>query len=189
MIVPEEHSKVGRRFIAGTRRDTSLGAVSPIGTTERGGSEMANTYYSLTIHYVFSTIRREPVITQELRDRLWSFMGGVLRQNKMKALCIGGAADHVHLLVSLPTTMSVAKAVQLVKGNSSKWVHDTFPSQSGFEWQKGYAAFSVSASHISQTMSYIKNQTEHHRTKTFMDEYLSFLKKHQIDYDKRYLWL
>ncbi len=107
----------------------------------------------------------------------------------MKALCVGGVADHVHLLMSLTTTISVAKAIQLVKGNSSKWVHETFPQQRGFEWQRGYAAFSVSVSHITQTMKYIRNQTDHHRAKTFMEEYLSFLKKHQIDYDERYLWL
>lgn len=150
---------------------------------------MANTYYSLTIHCVFSTRRRDPIITGELRERLWPFMGGILKRNNMKALCIGGVADHIHILMSLPTTVSVAKAVQLVKGNSSKWVHEAFPAQRSFEWQKGFAAFSVSVSHISQTVTYIKNQAEHHRTKSFMEEYLSFLKKHHIDYDERYLWL
>lgn len=148
---------------------------------------MANTYHSLAIHCVFSTRRSEPVITQELEVRLWPFIGGILRQNGMKALCVGGVADHIHLLMSLPTTMSVARAVQPVKGNSSKWVHEAFPQKRSFEWQKGYAAFSVSVSHIRQTVTYIRNQEEHHRTKSFMEEYLSFLKKHQIDYDERYL--
>lgn len=150
---------------------------------------MANTYHALTIHCVFSTRRREPFITQKLKERLWPFIGGILRQNKIKTLCVGGVADHIHLLMSLPTTMSVAKAVQLVKGNSSKWVHEAFPQQRSFEWQKGCAAFSVSVSHIPQTVTYIKNQGEHHRTKSFMEEYVSFLKKHQIDYDERYLWV
>ncbi len=106
----------------------------------------------------------------------------------MKALCVGGVADHVHLLMSLPTTTSVAKAVQLVKGNSSKWVHEATPQHQNFEWQKGYSAFSVSVSLIPQTVAYIRNQREHHRTKSFMEEYLSFLKKHKIEYDERYLW-
>jgi REP element-mobilizing transposase RayT len=105
----------------------------------------------------------------------------------MKTRCVGGVADHIHLLMSLPTTISVAKAVQLAKGNSSKWVHETFPQLRSFEWQKGYAAFSVSVSHIPQTVTYIQNQVEHHRTKSFMEEYLSFLKKHRIDYDERYV--
>jgi putative transposase len=149
---------------------------------------VANTYYSLTIHCVFSTRNREPSITGELRDRLWPFMGGILRQNKIKALSIGGTANHVHVLISLPTTLSVAKAVQLLKGSSSKWIHETFPKQQTFGWQRGYGAFSVGISHIDETVAYIRNQVEHHRTKSFEEEYLIFLRKHQIDYDERYLW-
>ncbi len=150
---------------------------------------MANTYYSLTIHCVFSTRNREPSITEQVQERLWQFMGGILRQTKVKALSIGGTANHVHVLISLPSTLSVAKAVQSVKGSSSKWIHETFPQQQDFGWQRGYGAFSVGISHIGETVKYIQNQVENHRVKSFEEEYLTFLRRHQIDYDERYLWL
>src|SRR5439155_10774362 len=94
-------------------------------------------------HCVFSTKQRQPIITPALRDRLWPFLGGIARQNKLKALEIGGVADHVHLLLSLPATLSIAKALQLIKGGSSKWIHETFPNQRHFSWEEKYGAFSV----------------------------------------------
>src|ERR1051325_7579250 len=103
-------------------------------------------YISSYFHCVFSTKERRPLITPELRDRLWPFLGGIARQNKMKAIEIGGGEDHVHILLSIPATMSIAKAVQLVKGGSSKWVHETFPQHREFAWQEKYGAFSVSES-------------------------------------------
>ncbi|HEV3272440.1 MAG TPA: IS200/IS605 family transposase [Candidatus Methylacidiphilales bacterium] len=149
---------------------------------------MANTYTSVNIHYVFSTKSRAPIIVGCLRERLWAFMGGIARENRMKAFCIGGIADHVHILVSMPTTLSIAKGVQLIKGGSSAWVHETFPEMQNFAWQEGYGAFSVSVSHLGDTITYIENQEEHHRLKSFQEEYLAFLKKHEIDYDEKYLW-
>ncbi len=149
---------------------------------------MANTYTSLNIHYVFSTKNRAPILVGNLRERLWAFMGGIARENRMKARCIGGVADHVHLLVSMPATLSIAKGIQLIKGGSSAWVHETFPETRPFAWQEGYGAFNVSASHVADTIAYVENQEEHHRIKSFQEEYLAFLKKHQIDYDEKYLW-
>ena len=99
---------------------------------------MANTYYSLNIHCIFSTKNRMPLIAADLEERLWAFIGGIARQNNMKALCVGGTADHIHALLSLPTTITVAKAAQLVKGGSSKWVHDTFPEKHGVEYDERY---------------------------------------------------
>ena len=99
----------------------------------------------------------------------------------MKALAIGGTSDHVHALLSLPSMMSFAKAVQLIKGGSSKWVHETSPERRKFEWQEGYGAFSVSASQVPKTIAYINNQKEHHRRKTFQEEFLELLKKHAIE--------
>jgi REP element-mobilizing transposase RayT len=145
-------------------------------------------YISSYFHCVFSTKERRPFITPELRDRLWPFLGGIARQNKMKAIEIGGVADHVHLLLSLPSTMPVSKAMQLVKGGSSKWIHETFPEQRGFAWQDEYGAFSVSVSQLDKTIEYIKSQPEHHRKITFQEEFLALLKKHRIEYDERYLW-
>src|SRR5205823_10422406 len=88
----------------------------------------------------------------------------------MKALAISGAADHVHILLCLPATLSVAKAIQLLKGNSSKWVRETFPKMHSFAWQEGYGAFSVGVSGVDATMAYIRNQADHHRTRSFRDE-------------------
>ena len=86
-------------------------------------------------------------MTNELQERLWPYMGGIARENNMKALAIGGIEDHIHLLISLPATLSIAKAIQLLKGGSSKWVHDRFPDHNNFKWQEGYGAFSVNISH------------------------------------------
>ena len=115
-------------------------------------------------------------------------MGGIARENKMKALAVGGTADHVHILLALPSTISIAKAMQLIKGGSSKWISDTFPMLRNFTWQEGYGAFSISISGIDDTIAYIQNQEEHHRGRTFEEEFLSFLKRHGIAYDERYIW-
>jgi REP element-mobilizing transposase RayT len=140
------------------------------------------------MHCVFSTKDRRKIVSSELQKSLWPFIGGVARQNGMKALAIGGVTDHVHILLSLPAVMPTSKAIQLIKGGSSKWIHDNFPAQRDFAWQEGYGAFSVSISHVKETVAYIQNQEEHHRKKTFEEEFLSFLKKHGIEYDERYLW-
>lgn len=149
---------------------------------------MAHTFISNLIHYVWSTKDRHKIISTDLQQRLWPFIGGIARRNDMKALAIGGVEDHIHMLLSLPATLSIAKAAQLIKGGSSKWVGDTFPELNTFAWQEGYGGLSVSVSHIEDTIAYIETQAEHHRQKTFEEEYLSFLKKHGIEYDEKYLW-
>ena len=106
----------------------------------------------------------------------------------MKAIEIGGVADHVHIPLSIPSTVSIAKAMQLIKGGSSKWVHETFPEHRLFGWQEKYGAFSVSASQLDKIIDYIKKQPEHHRKMTFQEEFLALLKKHRIEYDEGYLW-
>jgi REP-associated tyrosine transposase len=143
--------------------------------------------FTSSLHCVWSTKRREPLLNSELRDRLWPYLGGIARENGMKTLAIGGAADHVHILVSLPPTISVAKAVQLLKGNSSKWIHETFPKLRSFEWQEGYGAFSIGVSAVDATVRYIRNQTAHHRTRTFRQEFLTMLRQHGLDQDESVL--
>ncbi len=106
----------------------------------------------------------------------------------MTALIIGSIEDHVNILLSLPATMPISKAMQLIKGGSSKWIHETFPEQRLFAWQEKYGAFSVSVSQLETITNYIKNQEEHHRHKTFQEEFLVLSKKHRIEYDERYLW-
>ena len=145
-------------------------------------------YVSSYFHCVFSTKERRPSINAGLQERLWPFLGGIARRNKMKTLAIGGVADHVHLLLSLPATLSLAKAMQLIKAGSSKWVHETFPDQPRFAWQEKYGAFSVSVSQLDNIINYIENQEAHHRKSSFQEEFLALLKKHRIEYDERYLW-
>ncbi|MGB9626430.1 MAG: IS200/IS605 family transposase [Phycisphaerae bacterium] len=149
---------------------------------------MGHSYSSCLIHYVFSTKDRRKCIPAELRERLWPYIGGIARENDFKALTVGGTDDHGHVLASLPATLSVAKAVQLLKGGSSGWVHEMFPAHAGFAWQEGYGAFSIGVSGVADTIRYIDAQEEHHRTTTFMDEYRAFLRRHGIEYDERYVW-
>src|SRR5437762_8577322 len=132
-------------------------------------------------HCVFSTKARRPLIPPALQDRLWPYLGGIARENGMKAIEIGGMQDHVHILLSLPATMSIAKALQLLKGGSSKWVHDNFPEHRLFGWQVKYGAFGVSVSVLDKTISYIRSQEAHHRKMTFQEEYLALLKRHRVD--------
>jgi REP element-mobilizing transposase RayT len=94
-----------------------------------------HSFSSSLYHCVFATKAREPFLTLEIRERLWPYLGGIARENGMKALAVGGVADHIHLLVSLPATIPLSKAMQLLKGNSSKWIHETFPALHSFRWQ------------------------------------------------------
>jgi putative transposase len=149
---------------------------------------MANTFRALNVHCVFSTKNRTQVLTPQVRTRLWAFMGGIANQNGIDPLCIGGMSDHAHLLLSLPASLCVANAMQLIKGGSSTWLRGTFPFLPHFAWQEGYAAFAVSVSHLNEAVRYIQNQEEHHRGKTFREEYLAFLQKHRIQYEERYVF-
>ena len=149
---------------------------------------MGHTYVSNLVHYVFSTKHRQKLITPGLETRLWPYMGGIARENNMKAISIGGTQDHLHMLLSLPASISIAKGIQLIKGGSSKWVHDEFPQHRGFGWQEGYGAFTVGISQVEETIKYIKSQKEHHEKASFQDEFLKILKKHGIEYDETYIW-
>ena len=149
---------------------------------------MANTFTSLHYHVIFSTKNREPWISHEFENRVWSFLGGIARENKMKAIQVGGMPDHIHLVLGLPASMAISKAVQLIKGGSSKWIKEELPTMRGFAWQDGYGAFTVSKSNLPDTVGYVQKQAEHHRVKTFQEEFLVFLDRHGIDYNEKYLW-
>ena len=147
---------------------------------------MSHTYVSVLVHCVFSTKqRRNSIATEKLTD-LWSYLGGIARKNGFKTIAVGGTENHVHILLSLPATIPLAKAMQFLKGGSSKWMNDT--GDGNFAWQEGYGAFTVGISQQAVTTSYINSQAEHHRTRSFEDEFIAFLKKHEIDYDPKYVW-
>ena len=152
---------------------------------------MANTYTSLHYHVVFSTKNREQLIAQEIEERVWAYIGGIARKHRMTALQVGGIEDHIHALVTAPAVLSSSEIAQYLKGDSSKWVHTEFPRMGQFAWQDGYGAFTVSRSNtpsIPSVIAYIKNQCEHHRKKSFQEEYRELLEKHGIEYDERYIW-
>jgi putative transposase len=148
---------------------------------------MANTYSSLHYHVVFSTKNRQPFLGKAVRERLFAYLGGIARENGITALEIGGVADHVHLLLGIPASLPVSKAIQLLKGGSSHWVKEVFPNMIDFAWQDGYAAFTVSQSQLDNVRAHIRAQAEHHRKKTFSEKYRALLTRHHIQYDDRYL--
>ena len=149
---------------------------------------MAHTYTNLLFHIVFSTKARVPLLDADLKPRLFAYMGGIIRELGGTALLINGPSDHVHILALLPAKLAISEVVRKVKANSSGWVHREFPDQWSFAWQTGFAAFTVSHSQKQSALDYIANQEEHHRTVSFKDELLAFLKKHEIAYDEKYLW-
>lgn len=143
---------------------------------------MSHTYSSNRIHVIFSTKERRKSISEELQTKLWPYMAGIARNHAFEAIKIGGVEDHAHALLLLPPTIPLAKAVQILKGCSSKWINDTVPNK-GFAWQEGYGAFSVSASQTANVIRYIDNQASHHARKSYDEEFTRFLKKYGVAYD------
>lgn len=149
-------------------------------------SNMSHTYISDLVHCVFSTKLRRNLIPPEIQPELWSFLGGIARKNGFKALMVGGTENHVHILLSLPATIPLAKAMQLVKGASSHWMNEKHARN--FAWQEGYGAFTVGISQKAHTIAYIQFQAEHHRKRSFEEEFVAFLKRHGVEYDPQYVW-
>lgn len=148
---------------------------------------MPQSLSAVYIHLIFSTKFREPLITAELAPRLFAYLGGIARECSAAPILVNGMDDHVHLLLTLPTAMSIADLVRTLKSNSSKWVHELGAEHAGFGWQSGYAAFSVSRSNVDAVRAYIADQQEHHRRATFAEEYLGFLRRHGVDYDPKFV--
>lgn len=144
-----------------------------------------HSYVCCYLHRVFATAGRERFLQTDVQQRLWPYLGGVARENGMTAMAVGGVEDHVHILLSLPSTVSISRALQLLKGNSSKWIHETFADRRRFAWQEGYGAFSIAVSGIEATRRYIARQSEHHRRKSFREEMEEFLKKHGMKWTER----
>jgi putative transposase len=148
---------------------------------------MPSAYTSLHCHIVFSTKDRLRTISKDWRDRLHAYLGGIVKGLDGVPLAIGGIEDHVHLLVGMKSTHRLDYLLRDLKADSSEWVHADIGKRQ-FAWQPGYAAFSVSPSSIDGVKKYILNQEEHHRVKTFQEEYVELLNMSGIEYDERYLW-
>lgn len=150
-------------------------------------SAMPSTHLSIHCHVVFSTKDRVDRIHPEWRERLHAFLGGVVKQEGAIAEAVGGVGDHVHLLVGLKATTRLADLVRDVKAVSSRWVHEEIGDRL-FQWQEGYGAFSVSPSQRDVVREYIARQEEHHRKRTFQDEYRELLTKSGVEFEERFLW-
>jgi REP element-mobilizing transposase RayT len=149
---------------------------------------MGQTLVQLYIHIIFSTKNREPLIPQALDDALYAYIGGVIKEKGGFPILINGVADHVHLLTTLPKTVSISDYVRDIKANASWWLKTQDAVSNGFSWQSGYGAFSVSASQKNTVFRYVANQKEHHKKVSFQEEFLKFLKRYNIPYDERYIW-
>ncbi len=146
---------------------------------------MSHSYAQNHLHVVFSTKNREKLIHKSMQPKLWSYMAGIARNHDFLVRANGGMEDHVHLLIQLPPVLALAKAISLIKANSSKWM-----SEHGmkFAWQEGYGAFSVSASNLGTLERYIASQAMHHRKMTFEQEFEGLLRKHGIQFDVKYMF-
>ena len=146
---------------------------------------MPQSFVSNSVHIVFSTKERRALIPTEQQKRLWAYLAGIAKNLGVTPLAICGMPDHVHVLAALPADLAIAKFVNVLKSNSSKWMHE---SGVEFGWQKGYAAFSVSTSNLDSVTEYIENQAEHHKKRDFKQEFLALLKKHRVPFDPRYVF-
>jgi putative transposase len=149
---------------------------------------MPESFVCLNCHVVFSTKNRDPWIEPSMAERLYQYLGGILRAEGSTLVAAGGMPDHVHLLVSLGKMRAIADLLRVAKANSSEWIHETFASMSHFAWQTGYGAFAVSYSNTAGVKHYIADQAEHHRARSFQEEFVALLNRHGIAFDERYLW-
>ena len=148
---------------------------------------MPSTHLSLNYHLVFSTKERRALIAKSWRERLHSYLGGIVRKLNGIPLEIGGTGDHAHILAGLRATHCLASVMRELKSSSSQWVHEVIGVRL-FSWQDGYGAFTVSASQIEAVRHYVRDQEEHHKKKTYQEEYLELLRESGVDFDERYLW-
>ncbi|MCM4158750.1 IS200/IS605 family transposase [Antarcticibacterium flavum] len=140
------------------------------------------------VHLIFSTKNRNPLIHPPVEGELYNYLGGICNQLECQAVQVGGYLDHVHILCMLSKKITLMKLIEELKSHSSKWIKTKGVGYQNFYWQSGYGAFSVSPSEIDKIITYITNQHEHHRKKTFQEEYRDFLKRYNVDYDERYVW-
>ena len=146
---------------------------------------MSHTYAQNVVHVVFSTKDRQKTISPEFQPRLWAYAAGVRQNPEILVHAIGGIEDHLHLLIQVPPSLSVAKAILTIKSNSSRWANE---QSHKFAWQQGYGSFSVSSSHVPAVVQYIRNPREHHKKRGFEEEFVALLKKHGMTFDPKFVF-
>ncbi|HKK44282.1 MAG TPA: IS200/IS605 family transposase [Balneolaceae bacterium] len=144
-----------------------------------------NTYSQIFIHLVYSTKKRAPILMSGFEENLKKYITDNAWKHELQILAIGGTEDHLHVLLIIPPKFSVSKAAQIIKGGSSRWLNKNYFEEKTFRWQRGYGAFSINKSMVPTTINYIKTQKEHHKETAYEDEFLAFLKKHEIEYQDR----
>ena len=149
---------------------------------------MANSLVKIDVHLVFHVKSRGTLMRKDDLSRVFQYIGGTIKGMNGVAFEVGGICDHIHILASVPKTMALVDFVRNIKANSSRWIKQIDPYYAHFCWQDGYGAFSVSPSLLKRTVRYIQGQEEHHKNKTFQEEYKLFLERHGIQYDERYLF-
>jgi putative transposase len=148
---------------------------------------MPQSYVNLVYHIVFSTKNREPLITEDREERLYQYIGGIVRSEGGITLEINGMPDHLHLLAKLRQDEAVSVVLRKLKANSTGWMHKVFPEIPDFAWQNGYGSFSV-GTEVKTVREYIKRQKQHHHTGSFKDEFIALLREHEIEFDEQYLF-
>lgn len=149
---------------------------------------MGNTYSQIIIHLVFSTKQRAPNLKQEFREELKSYIYESAEDHELQVLAVGGTENHLHVLLIMPPKFPVSKAVQIIKGRSSKWLNDHYFDKEKFRWQRGYGAFSINKSMVPATIKYIKTQKARHANTSYQDEFIAFLEKHEMKYNRQKLF-
>ncbi len=148
---------------------------------------MANTFTQIYLQFVFAVQNRSSLISSKWKDELYKYITGIVQNNNHKLIAINGMPNHIHLFIGYKPHQSIPDLLQDIKGSSSKWINRKTFIQDKFAWQAGYGAFSYSHSQINNVVQYIMNQEEHHRIKTFREEYIQLLKRFNIEYNERYI--
>ena len=149
---------------------------------------MANTYTQIHLHLIFAVQNRRSLIQNSWKDRLYGYITGIVQQHKHKMIIINGMPDHLHIVIGMRPTQSLSDLMQDIKGGSSKWINDNKLVAGKFQWHESYGAFSYGKSQLPKLIAYVKNQEEHHKKKTFVEEYKDFLNAFEVEYDERYIF-
>ena len=149
---------------------------------------MGQSLIKIYLHIIFSTKYRKPMITDDIENELYNYLGGICNNLDCQPIKVGGYINHIHILCRLSNNITIAKLLQEVKSNSSKCIKTKGIQHKNFYWQNGYGAFSVNPSQINTVINYISNQKAHHKRKSFQKEYVAILKKYDVDFDERYIW-